>query len=212
MLREIAFERVDTIVFGGDLAAGPFPRETIELAGNVPNAVFVQGNCDRFMVDMFEGRKIGDAILDPWLSTQIGREHCDFLASFEPTISLDGVLYCHATPRSDEQAFTKLTPEPRVRELVGEVAEELVVVGHTHMQFDRRVGERRIVNAGSVGLPTGTMDACWALVADGAPELRRTQFDRSPLQVSEHPAIERFLEERSEEQALAFFEAQAAVG
>jgi len=29
----------------------------------------------------------------------------------------------------------------------------LVVVGHTHMQFDREIAGKRVVNSGSVGMP-----------------------------------------------------------
>ena len=54
----------------------------------------------------------------------------------------------------------------------------LVVAGHTHQQDDRRVGDVRFVNAGSVGLPyEGDGDARWLWVAGGVPELRRTAYD-----------------------------------
>src|SRR5262249_8498307 len=60
----------------------------------------------------------------------------------------------------------------------------LVVCGHTHMQFDRRVGGTRVVNAGSVGMPLGAPGACWALLGPDV-ELRRTRYDL-------HAAAERF--------------------
>jgi hypothetical protein len=53
-----------------------------------------------------------------------------------------------------------------------------VVAGHTHQQDDRTVGTVRFVNAGSVGLPyEGDGAARWLWVSDGAPELRRTDYD-----------------------------------
>jgi diadenosine tetraphosphatase ApaH/serine/threonine PP2A family protein phosphatase len=52
-----------------------------------------------------------------------------------------------------------------------------VVVGHTHVQFDRRVGETRLVNAGSVGMPyEEEPGAYWALLGPDV-ELRRTPYD-----------------------------------
>ena len=58
------------------------------------------------------------------------------------------------------------------------VDEPLVVCGHTHHQFELRAGGRRVVNAGSVGMPyEGRAGAFWLLVADGEPELRRTDYD-----------------------------------
>jgi diadenosine tetraphosphatase ApaH/serine/threonine PP2A family protein phosphatase len=57
------------------------------------------------------------------------------------------------------------------------VAERVIVGGHTHRQFDRRMLGRRIVNAGSVGLPyEGVAAAFWALLGPDV-ELRRTDYD-----------------------------------
>src|SRR5207244_1669941 len=53
-----------------------------------------------------------------------------------------------------------------------------VVIGHTHHQFDRRIGDLRVVNAGSVGMPyEGEVAAFWALLVDGEPQFRKTPFD-----------------------------------
>lgn len=50
------------------------------------------------------------------------------------------------------------------RELVGLNA-GLVLVGHTHRQFDLRTGGRRVVNPGSVGLPLdGDARAAYAVL------------------------------------------------
>jgi diadenosine tetraphosphatase ApaH/serine/threonine PP2A family protein phosphatase len=52
------------------------------------------------------------------------------------------------------------------------------VIGHTHHQFDRRLGDLRVVNAGSVGMPyEGQVAAFWTLLVDGEPEFRSTPFD-----------------------------------
>jgi diadenosine tetraphosphatase ApaH/serine/threonine PP2A family protein phosphatase len=51
------------------------------------------------------------------------------------------------------------------------------VCGHTHQQFDLRVGEQRVLNAGSVGMPyEGTAAAFWLLLGPDV-ELRRTDYD-----------------------------------
>ena len=51
-----------------------------------------------------------------------------------------------------------------------------MVVGHTHMPFDRLADTRRIVNPGSVGLPYGHAGAAWALLGPDVV-LRRTAYD-----------------------------------
>ena len=56
------------------------------------------------------------------------------------------------------------------------VAEPTVVVGHTHMPFDRLAAGRRVINAGSVGLQYGHQGASWALLGPDIT-LRRTRYD-----------------------------------
>ena len=85
--------------------------------------------------------------------------------------SVDGlgeVLFCHATPRDDNEIFTRLTPADRLRPLLADVDATVVVCGHTHMPFDRMVGNTRMVNAGSVGMPFGDAGADWLLLGPGA--------------------------------------------
>ena len=48
---------VDLFVLGGDLALGPMPREVMDrLADLGPRMRCLRGNCDRLMVDAFDGR------------------------------------------------------------------------------------------------------------------------------------------------------------
>ena len=51
-----------------------------------------------------------------------------------------------------------------------------VVCGHTHMQFDRMIGQTRVVNAGSVGEPFGESGAYWLLPGPDV-QLRCTSYD-----------------------------------
>ena len=61
--------------------------------------------------------------------------------------------------------------------MLSDVVEPVVVCGHTHVQFDRRIDGRRIVNAGSVGMPyQDKPGAYWALLSD-VVDLRRTEYD-----------------------------------
>ena len=61
--------------------------------------------------------------------------------------------------------------------LVG-IEQQMIVIGHLHTQFDRRVDSYRIVNSGSVGAAWETEPgAYWALIEDGDVELRRTEHD-----------------------------------
>ena len=98
----------DLIVVGGDVAAGPLPAETLDLLAPL-DARSVMGNADRLMVDAFDRgadpATLEDPIerLDAWCAQRLTREHRDRMAAYEPTVSVDGVLFCHGSPRSDEE-------------------------------------------------------------------------------------------------------------
>jgi predicted phosphodiesterase len=93
------------------------------------------------------------------------------------------VLFCHGSPRSDEEIVTALSPPERIIPMLEGIAQRTLVLGHTHVQFDRQVEGRRLVNAGSVGLPyegDGDAAAFWALLGPDV-ELRRTSYDTAAL-------------------------------
>ena len=56
--------------------------------------------------------------------------------------------FCHGSPRSDEELITYATPEERIDALLRGVDERVLVSAHTHIQFDRRVGDLRSINPG----------------------------------------------------------------
>jgi predicted phosphodiesterase len=150
----------DAIVFGGDLLDGPAPDLALELARSV-DARFVRGNCERLPSE-WDRQLLADADLG-WLASQ------------PLTRRIDGVLYCHATPDDDMPITTVFTPDDT---LVARFPAGTTMIGHTHHQFDRRVGDVRVVNAGSVGMPfEGEVAAFWVLVVDGKPQFRKTPFD-----------------------------------
>jgi predicted phosphodiesterase len=172
VLAELEELQPDLIVFGGDVAAGGLPRETIDLLRSLDNARFLRGNCERYMLGGEGGWLTG------WAGEQLDDSQRAFLASFETTLAVDGVLYCHATPDDDEPFVTILTPDDAAAATIGEVEQATVVIGHSHTQFDRPVGTIRLVNAGSIGMPSeDEPGAYWALVRAGEPELRRTAYD-----------------------------------
>jgi predicted phosphodiesterase len=188
VLADSAFARADAVVVGGDVAAGPLPAEVLDrLAALALPVRWVRGNADREVVAHFDRGDTDPSIYGPdapaeradaFTAGRITRAHRDLLASFEDVVRFDGALYCHGSPRRDDEIITALTPEARLAPMLDGVQEALVVCGHTHHQFDLRVGAQRVVNAGSVGMPyQGEPGAYWLLVADGEPEPRHTAYD-----------------------------------
>ena len=176
VLAEVANQRVDLIVFCGDLTWGPLPSETLALVRALDGPVrFVRGNADRSVGVLADGR-------GPWMTTQHDPEQTAFVNGFEPhvVVDLDGLgpaRFVHGSPRSDEECVTPETPAERVAEFMAGVPERVVVTAHVHVSYDRRVGDVRLVGPGSVGRPyEGEPGARWALLGPDV-ELRRTEYD-----------------------------------
>jgi len=183
VLAEVDQAGVDAIVVGGDLAWGPLPGETLErLMAFDDRARFVMGNADRDVVEAFDGGAPEHEAVSAYCAAHISQAQRDFLAGLPPPLVLDvdglgETVFCHGTPRSDTERITTATPDQRLRGILDGVRESLVVCGHTHRQFDRRIDGWRVVNAGAVGLPyEGRAAAFWALLGPEV-ELRCTDYD-----------------------------------
>jgi putative phosphoesterase len=208
VLADPAFARADVVVIGGDVAAGPLPAEVLDRLAQLELPIrWVRGNADREVVASFD-RGDTDASVHPddpaaradaYTAGHITRAQRDLLAGFEDVVSLDGALFCHGSPRDDNEIITALTPAERLAPMLDGVDEALVVCGHTHHQFELRAGDQRVVNAGSVGMPyQGDAAAFWLLVEGGEHELRRTDIDvdavAAAIRASGYPDAEHLIE------------------
>jgi putative phosphoesterase len=235
VLADLGSVNPDLVVLGGDVVAGPMPAEVLDrLAALGERICFVRGNADREVVAAYHDRLYADAIdvADPaervaaYAASKIGRGHRDLLASFAErlVVEVEGVgqvLFCHGSPRSDEEIITVATTEGRLRGILAGVDQDLVVCGHTHAQFDRRVGDKRVVNAGSVGMPYQgkPVGAFWLLLGTGGVSLRRSDYDLDRavgrIRATGYPDAEDMAEillEPPDPQWVASFFEQQAVG
>ena len=173
----------DAILVGGDVASGPFPRETLErLQAYGPRVHFVRGNADR-VLDL-AGANDGEPWVRSryWVADRLGEEQLAFLAGLplDVTLEVEGLgpaRFCHGAPGSDEEVITRVTSDERLRGLLAGVEERTVVCGHTHIQFDRVLDGIRVLNAGSVGAPyEGRPGAYWLELGPDV-SFRRTEYD-----------------------------------
>ena len=186
VLAEPAVRAADRIVLTGDIAAGPQPGEVLDrLIGLGDRVTWVRGNADRELIELARGAvdDVGDPIAH-WAAKQLGADHLDRLASLPLSVLLEvggfgPVLFCHATPRDDAEVVVVDSRLERWAEVLAGLPDEVmtVVCGHTHMPFARLANRRQIVNPGSIGMPYGRAGAHWALLSEGAVELRRTAYD-----------------------------------
>ncbi|MGH9238458.1 MAG: metallophosphoesterase family protein [Vicinamibacterales bacterium] len=197
VLAELRRERVDEIIVGGDVLPGPMPCETLALLSSLQAPVkFIHGNGELAVLAQIEaadpssvtywgttsGNPPPESVKETfrWTAAQIS-SGCGPLLRWPRTYrrTIDGigeVLFCHATPHSETDCFTRLTREDALAPVFNTVDAALVVCGHTHMQFDRVVAGVRVVNAGSVGMPFGKPGADWLILGPDV-ELRHTDYD-----------------------------------
>jgi putative phosphoesterase len=180
-----------TIVVGGDVVAGgEQPGETLErLRGLGDRVRWLRGNADRELMPGEEG--LAPPELIEATRAQLSQEQIEFLHALPETVQIDRVLFCHATQRNDVDIFTERTPEERIAPLFADVNADVVVVGHTHTQFERVVAGRRVLNSGSVGLPyEDEPGAYWTLDLVH----RRTPYDGAALTQTREQAVLLFTE------------------
>jgi predicted phosphodiesterase len=197
-LQEIRESDVDHVVVGGDVVPGPMPRETLRRLLDLDLPVeFIHGNGELAMLALmaapeersvtYWGTTSGEPLPEQyrevyrWTVGQLQPDYEPVLGSWPKTLrltipGLGEVLFCHSTPRSETEVFTRLTSEERLLPIFEGLNASLVVCGHTHMQFDRMVGKTRVVNAGSVGEPFGAPGAYWLLLGPDV-QMRHTPYD-----------------------------------
>jgi putative phosphoesterase len=212
VLEELKEVQPDLIVVGGDIVSGPMPAQTLERLSQLGDQVrSVRGNCDREVVTAYDGRALRPEMSEEvrevthWVAGQLTGAQRDFLAKLPVQItlhveSLGDVLFCHATPRSDEEIFTQITPQERLNTIFSGIEQQIVVCGHTHMQFERSTGTLRILNAGSVGMPYADRPgAYWLLLGPQGHEFRWTAYNgetaAQAIRASSYPQAREFAEE-----------------
>ena len=169
---------VDGFVLGGDYAtAGAWPRETVERLKELPNATWIRGNADRWLVDRSDAPDPLASIAER-SADALGEELVGELVGLPESATIDGTLYCHASPGSDMETFFP-QPGERDAELLMGVEARRVVCGHIHVAFARTgPGEIELVNPGSVGMPwDGDHRAAYALIDDDRVQRRRVKYD-----------------------------------
>jgi predicted phosphodiesterase len=208
---------IDEVVVGGDVVPGPMPRETLRRLLDFDRPVhFIHGNGELAMLAQMAA-PTEDAVtywgttsgtpppesfreIYRWTARQLQPDYQPVLGSWPKTLELeiDGlgiVLFCHGTPRSETEIFTRLTPEERLVPLFEGLRVSVAVCGHTHMQFDRQIGRTRVVNAGSVGVPFGAPGACWAVLGPDV-QLWQTSYDLARaaerIRATSYPQAEEF--------------------
>jgi putative phosphoesterase len=211
VLVEVEREAPDVVLVGGDVSAGAFPVECLELLrGLGEGTVWVRGNADRE--------------LHGWPAEQLDEEHHAFLSGLPETVVLEvdelgPVLFCHGSPRADDETITERSPPARLEAALAGVEQRVVVHGHVHVAYDRVFGLYRLICPGSVGMPYADMPgAYWGMFGPGFTQRHTTynleaaahRIRGSAWPQAEEIAAENVLRVPTADEAIDFFERMAA--
>jgi len=194
-LEAVLAEPHDQLLCLGDIVGyGPRPADCLRLLRS-HSATIVQGNHDRAIADGIPPACRKDF---EWLAqemaglgkVQLSEGEITYLRNLPRSwrVKLAGLrfLFVHATP--SDPLYRYLGPDPAAwREEVAGSAADVVVAGHTHLQFELNAGECRVVNPGSVGQPKdGDPRAAYAVIEGGGIALRRAEYDveRTVVEIS----------------------------
>jgi predicted phosphodiesterase len=172
-----AQDPVDEVLVGGDLAqGGAQPAEVIDLIRERGWAA-VRGNGDDLLVRLADGATPAEALrpaeathqelpdsLIPhalWSVDQLGSERIDYLRNLPLSIErgpfdFGSVALVHATPWSTEGVVLPDADEEVAQRMVRAADARLLVYGHIHTQYIRRVGEATLMSVGAI---SGSNDA-----------------------------------------------------
>ena len=186
VIEDLARRRIDVVVNLGDHVSGPlWPRETARALMQL-GWTHIAGNCDR-QVAQIELSQLGPS--DRFAAERLETAEMAWLRALPPTATpTSDVFLCHGTPHDDtkylleivERSRVRLARAGEVRDRLGDVDAKLVLCGHSHVPRVVRVGEKLVVNPGSIGLPAYAHDDPYPHEMEtGAPDARYAILERN---------------------------------
>lgn len=173
----------DVLIFLGDVVDyGPNPKECLNfirenadyyVRGNHDNAIGYDVDCN--CMGTFREYSVSTR---EWHKTLLDEDDINFLRRM-PLIDKfnieDTSFYlAHASPQGN--MFKYLDQDDMTGELEG-IVSDYILVGHTHVQYKKKIEYEMIVNPGSVGLARDGGKACYATYEDSRINLKRIDYD-----------------------------------
>lgn len=141
-----------------------FPEETVQHIRQRKDTTSIIGNYDLKVLKVDKKRKKWEASKDPaklasfvWTYDQLSEESRAYLRSLPEEREFDAegwhILLTHGSPAGNEEHLLPWTPEERFHELAEMTPANIIIFGHSHRAFTRKVDDTWFINTGSVGRP-----------------------------------------------------------
>ncbi len=145
----------------------------------------VRGNHDHGVAQQVKvsgrsGFKYLTAVTRPWTLKKLSAPERRYLGSLPVTrmLTLDETRFflVHATPRDPLDEYTTPDADSWARRLQ-DIDAQVICVAHTHQPFVLEVGDKLVINPGSVGQPRdGDPRASYAVIENQHVELKRIDY------------------------------------
>lgn len=178
--KAISREDIDVVICAGDIVGyGAFPNECCRIVQDIADHV-VLGNHDiAALTRVTASMNPFAAEAAKWTSTRLNADSKAFLSELgtERRFVSDDVSIAlfHGSPRSVNEYIYE---EDVDKELFGSEKGDLIVLGHTHVPFIRKLDKCMVVNPGAVGQPRdGDRRASYAILDTASRECAIGRLD-----------------------------------
>jgi putative phosphoesterase len=191
VIADLDREAPDLIVHGGDLSMiGPRPAEVIDLVrekgwpgvlGNTDELLFdasTRADQERKAPNLRDWLAVLYDTLGPWARSRLRDEQVSWLASLPREWRSEELVLLHAAPADLWRAPMQGASDDELRQIYGDLNASLVIYGHIHRPFVRRLAGLTVANSGSVGLPyDGDWRPSYLLIDEDVPVVKRVEYD-----------------------------------
>ncbi len=190
VLADLRLTSPDLILHGGDLPhGGSSPREIVDRIRDLgwPG---VAGNTDEMLwkpesLKESSGRSSTMQTLYPLIEEMaaatreaLGEERIKWLSELPLVQTQDQIALTHATPASMWQAPLSNASDAELESAYQTLGQPIVVYGHIHHPYVRKIPNVTVINTGSVSLSyDGDPRAVYLLLDAAKPKIRRVEYD-----------------------------------
>ncbi len=153
VLADIRKRKIRKVYCCGDIVGyGANPNEVIRVFRE-KKIVSVMGNHDLNAAIMIHlewfNELAAEAII--WTNSRLTEKNKFYLSTLPPLLETELFMIVHGSPR--EPVYEYVYPKSKIKPLLKLVEQRVLVFGHTHMPFVRKIGKKLVINPGSVGQP-----------------------------------------------------------
>jgi len=198
----------DAIINCGDsIVYGPFPNETLNWL-KTHHTISIIGNTDKKIIKLLNGKDIkkprnpDKKIMYSWTASILTRENQLFLKTLasKASLLLSGyrIGIFHGSPTNPDEFLFQNSPKARFASLAEKKEHDIIISGHSHTPYLKKVNNVFFINPGSVGrMFDSNPDASYAIITIHDKKVEVEHF-RTPynvdmvvaaLRANSHPSI-----------------------